>query len=60
MRQVVGWKEEENVMKTINQEKVEKEEQEGLETQKGGGGGEGDRDRERRGGKGGGECNEDN
>ena len=30
MRQVVGWKEEENVMKTINQEKVEKEE--GLET----------------------------
>ena len=30
MRQVVGWKEGENVMKTINQEKVEKEE--GLET----------------------------
>ena len=29
MRQVVGWKEGENVMKTINQEKVEKE---GLET----------------------------
>ena len=26
MRQVVGWKEGENVMKTINQEKVEKEE----------------------------------
>ena len=32
MRQVVGWKEGENVMKTINQEKVEKEEEEGLET----------------------------
>ena len=37
-------------MKTINQEKVEKEE--GLETQKGGVGGEGDGDREGKGGKG--------
>ena len=32
MRQVVGWKEGENVMKTINQEKEEQEGQEGLET----------------------------
>ena len=30
MRQVVGWKEGENVMKTINQEKVEKEEEVGV------------------------------
>ena len=46
MRQVVGWKEEENVMKTINQEKVEKEE--GLETEKG------EEEKEKQ------ECNEDN